>query len=408
MLISFKVANYRSFGEEQTLTFKAKTAPDAERLVLSPKRDCYKLQALYGPNAGGKTNWVRALAVFQLMVTDSSKDTTFEYGLPAEPFRLNSSGTAEPTSFEIEFIYQDCRYDYQMAFTREEIVKERLSAYPNGREQVWFVREAVENGSYDWCFGRYFKGDKRLLKQVTRKDALFLSTAVQFNCEPLRPVFEWIRHHLVILSGAQLSKETTLKWLSEHPERKGDVVNLVRQADPTIVDLDIRQRLLNLQVFLSYSVEAAAEESENSRRELYFRHASGAEMPWYQESTGTLGLFGLASLWLSAEREEVTLVVDDLDAHWHPLLFKRLLKKIAANRVQSQLLFTTHNTAYLSDAALLSHEQIWLVERDSETHQSRLFSLRNVRLQRAKETENIEAMYLDGCYGAIPLAERKK
>ena len=406
MLISFKVANYRSFGEEQMLTFRAKTSPDVERLVvLSPRENCYKLQALYGPNAGGKTNWIRALAVFQLIVIDSSKDTTFEYGLPAEPFRLNSSETAEPTSFEIEFVYQGCRYDYQMAFTREKIVKECLSAYPKGRGQILFVRKAEGSGDGDWYFGRCFKGDKRLLKQVTRKDALFLSTAVQFNYELLRPVFEWIRRHLVILSGTKISKEATVKWLSEHPECKENVVNFVRQADPTIVDLDIRRRLLNLQVFRSDSAEATTEESEDSRRELYFRHASGAEMPWYQESVGTLDVFGLASLWLSAEREEVTLVADDLDAHWHPLLFKRLLKKIVANRAQSQLLFTTHNTAYLSDAALLSREQTWLVERDSETHQSRLFSLRNVRLHWAKETENREAMYLNGCYGAVPLVE---
>ena len=128
-------------------------------------------------------------------------------------------------------------------------------------------------------------------------------------------------------------------------------------------------------------------------------------MPWHQEAMGTLKLFEFASLWQVAEREERVLLADDWDAQLHPLLAEHLLKKFTANRSGSQLLFTTHNTTYLSRPDILSREQIWLVERHPETLQSELYSLSDFHPLPRKEDENFEAMYLDGRYGAVPTVE---
>ena len=81
MLIQFRVANFRSFRDEQVLSMVAGPGsehrdthtfvtqiPEAKRLLASA--------ALYGPNAAGKTNLLKAMQCMQSIVINSAAAAT--------------------------------------------------------------------------------------------------------------------------------------------------------------------------------------------------------------------------------------------------------------------------------------------------------------------------------------------
>ena len=83
------------------------------------------------------------------------------------------------------------RYQYGFVATDDRFIEEWLYAWPNGKKQVWFERE--EN---NFEFGEKLKGENRLIAEVTRPNALFLSSAVQMKHQQLSPIFSWFSAHL--------------------------------------------------------------------------------------------------------------------------------------------------------------------------------------------------------------------
>ena len=63
----------------------------------------------------------------------------------------------------------------------------------------------------NWYFGSKFTGRRQLWQEATRKNALFLSTAIQLNNEQLKPVFNWFQEKLiVILPGEAINLKFTV------------------------------------------------------------------------------------------------------------------------------------------------------------------------------------------------------
>lgn len=102
----------------------------------------------------------------------------------------------------------------------------------------------------------------------------------------------------------------------------------------------------------------------------------------------------------SALEEGKTLCIDELDSSLHTLLSRaiiRLFMDPKTNPKGAQLLFTTHDTNLLS-TDVLRRDQVWLTEKDQggATHSYPLSDFKT------KPTDDIEAGYLAGRFGAIP------
>ncbi|MCR9865038.1 AAA family ATPase, partial [Vibrio parahaemolyticus] len=120
------------------------------------------------------------------------------------------------------------------------------------------------------------------------------------------------------------------------------------------------------------------------------------------ESDGTKRLFNFAGPWLDALKDGLVLVVDELNTNLHPLLVRYLIgffhsKKTNPNN--AQLVFTTHETSTLSQE-VFRRDQIWFVEKDIKGRSS-LYSLSDFKVK--KKRDNLEAKYLSGLYGALPM-----
>lgn len=120
-----------------------------------------------------------------------------------------------------------------------------------------------------------------------------------------------------------------------------------------------------------------------------------------EESDGTNSYFKLIGIVKEVLDEGTPLVVDELDAHLHPLLTKHLVSlfnSVEFNPNGAQLIFTSHNTNLL-DLDVLRRDQIWFTEKDEPTAATNLFSLQSFSIR--KDTK-LEKGYLIGRYGAIP------
>jgi len=196
MLIEFSVANFRSLHERQTFSLAkaaGKELVDTNTFETEAFNSFELLRSavVYGANASGKSNFIRALHTMKEIVVGSATGQRGDR-LPVVPFRLSKASAHEPSEFEATFIIDNVRYQYGFSATTERIHEEWLLAYPMGRPQRWIDRAwNAKTQSYDWALGDKLIGEKQkqLWQKSTRDNALFLSTAVQLNRDQLQPVY---------------------------------------------------------------------------------------------------------------------------------------------------------------------------------------------------------------------------
>ena len=111
MLVEFSVENYRSIQEKQTLSM---VAAEEETMLMDsntfpmPNSSDLRLvisSVIYGPNASGKSNFLKAMHKLRSLVINSASrmQTGDKFGI--EPFILNSETAKKPSSFEVIFIH---------------------------------------------------------------------------------------------------------------------------------------------------------------------------------------------------------------------------------------------------------------------------------------------------------------
>jgi AAA15 family ATPase/GTPase len=415
MLVEFRVKNFRSLRDEQVLSLvasKDKTLQGTHTLATGIKAapNLLRSAAIYGANASGKSNIIKALQYMRGVVTESA--TVVQPGQPfaVQPFRLDAKSAGQPTEFEITFILDGVRYQYGFSMTQQRIVSEHLLVYKAFKPQRWFERRFDDEASRDvYVFGPGFKGPKSLWEGATRPNALFLSMAVQLNSEVLRPVFDWFANGLVIFNEqALLSPQMSIEMLKQAEGRKL-ICDFLSAADTSIADIEVVTRKVPVQAahfdMVAGKTEVRSEEMEENQ--LLFSHITEhgkAVFNFMDESNGTRNLLLLVGPVLDILRKGLTLVIDELDTSLHTLLVRELVQlfhRLEANIGGAQLIFTTHDTALLDAPDLFRRDQIWFVEKDND-QASALVSLSEFS---PRKNEALERGYLMGRYGAVPFLD---
>ncbi|MEW8333915.1 MAG: ATP-binding protein [Candidatus Thiodiazotropha sp.] len=418
MLIEFSVANYRSICDTQSLSLVAaqgrerKTENSFDSGVSSTPR-LLRSAVMYGPNAAGKSNLVRALHFIRKFVQGSASTQRGEE-IDVTPFKLAAENQSAPSEFEILFIEDGMRYQYGFSTTAERIDEEWLFAYPSSRAQRWFARRFDEKkNDYEWYFGPSFKGQKKLLEEATRSNALFLSTAVQLNNEQLRPVFDWFEKRLVVVPSRgefpiEYEHYTAQRCRDEQDRRA--VLRFLQEADLGIDGLNIKTSKIT-------NDDLPSELPDQLRRDLigkekisigflHEQNESGEMIPFGmpEESDGTHNMFALAGPWLDVLEKGMVMVMDELDTSLHPKLVRYLVELMhgaESNPNNAQLIFTTHDVTL--QEGVFRRDQIWFVEKD-KNRSTHLYPLTDFS---PRKGEAIERGYLRGRYGALPHPHRK-
>lgn len=412
MLVEFRVKNFRSLRDEQVLSLVAspdKTLLETHAQPTGQKAAPHLLRSavVYGANASGKSNLVKALQYMRGVVLESAAMQPGQAYDRLRPFRLDAASAGQPTGFEVTFIHEGIRYQYGFTMTAERITSEHLLVYKAFKPQRWFDRrfDAV-SGKDVYDFGPGLKGAKNLWEGATRPNALFLSMAVQLNSELLRPVFDWFASRLVVFNElSPLSPDFSVQMLKQEAERKA-IRDFLQAADMSITDIEVQTRQT---VVHSIRFDLATGKREEGPREqlmdeVKFHHVTEkgqATFDLLDESSGTRNLLFLAGPILDILAKGLTLVVDELDTSLHTLLVQslvRLFHRPEINTGGAQLVFTTHDTSLLDAYGLFRRDQVWFVEKKPDQRSS-LFSLLEFS---PRKNEALERGYLQGRYGALP------
>lgn len=413
MLVEFRTQNFRSLREEQVLSLVAspdKSLLDTHALDTGLKAAPHVLKSavVYGANASGKSNLIKALQYMRDVVLMSATLQPGQAFARLQPFRLDAVSASQPTAFEVTFILDGVRYQYGFAMNAQRIVSEQLLVYKAFKPQRWFERHFdAESGKDVYEFGPGLKGSKTLWEGATRPNALFLSMAVQLNSEALRPVYDWFAHRLVILNEhAPLSPQFSLEMLKLEAQRKA-IGEFLRAADISIADVEVatKQATVHSIRFDLATGKREEETGEQTVDEVRFHHLTEhgqAVFDLADESSGTRNLLFLAGPVLDILSNGQTLVVDELDTSLHTLLVQalvRLFHRPEANTGGAQLVFTTHDTSLLDAYGLFRRDQVWFVEKRPDQSSS-LYPLLDFS---PRKNEALERGYLQGRYGALPL-----
>ncbi len=405
MLIEFSVSNFRSFRERQTLSMVAAARLKKRENVLSPMLDgekfpdLLKVAAVYGPNASGKSNLLKAMDVIATLTSA----TPAPAAIPVAPFRFDPALAAEPSRFEINFIHRGLRYQFELAVTPARIVGERLTAYPKGKDCLLYERSHVDGAGDTYAMGATLEGGAslhRIWQRLTGPASLFLAQAAMHSseaCVQLRHPHEWLSRGMVVLDrGMAGPARAAQRELVRTPALGDQLAAFLREVDVPVSTIRTGEPVTSPAESLRMQARSPAWTAFTHRSAI-----GAADFDFGEQSQGTKNLMGFWFYWnamaTGAGGFDVV-AVDELDRSLHPEIVAALIKKCLARNEIGQLIFTTHDT-HLMGQGQLRRDQLWITERDMHG----ATQLRSVHEFEGRESEDVQKRYFEGRYRGLPL-----
>jgi AAA15 family ATPase/GTPase len=415
MILEFKMKNYRSYRDEVVFTMEAEASKQKPQniteLELSSQQNSLrtlKTAIIYGANASGKTNVIRALYFLLEYILEKPKIN--ERISLYDPYLFDKSFQQEPVEFELTFIGPaSFRYIYKLKINATEVLEEELSYYPGIRPALLFKREPF-NPDKTIQAGKL--GSSRNNREITIfKNQLLLSKFGDDEPdELLSEVFLHFKNYFVMNAVSPMMMDDILsrvnKDVSENKILKLKLERLIREADTKIAGIFLEEKSSeNKNVELS---DRRSSKADNYNlfgvHEMY--HSDHKTDETYrlnirQESRGTRTFYILGGKILSTLQYGGTLIVDELDTSLHPFITRmivRLFQSEKTNPKGAQLIFTTHDVSLL-DRDLVRKDQIWFAQK-SEMGTTDLYSLQD--FEGLREDTPFEKWYMAGKFGGLP------
>jgi AAA15 family ATPase/GTPase len=217
----------------------------------------------------------------------------------------------------------------------------------------------------------------------------------QFNGPIAQSILAWFRK-LGVISG--LSDEGYRNFTIESIQDDtlmDDIISFVKRMDVGISDIEVREEEIGSVYFAPIVTTSHKKYGGDGAfvSETFFDLDAN-------ESEGTKKLFYLSGPLLYTLQNGRMLVIDELDARFHPLITSFIIKLFnskTANPHNAQLIFATHDTKFLSNK-VFRRDQIWFTEKDRHGTTD-LYSLAEIKV---RNDASFEKDYIAGKYGAIP------
>lgn len=423
MFLKFTIKNFLSFKNETVINMladKDKQFLNSNTFKLDDDNNVLKSVLIYGSNASGKSNLIRAISFFKYFIINSSKETQQKEEIPVDCFKLNEGTLKEPSLFEIVFLSKNIRYRYGFEITRKKIINEWLFASYSNKESKLFIREGEKID-----IGSKFKEGKDL-EDKTRENALFLSVVAQFNGTISKEILDWLSGMHIILSGDRLVPPVTVNILENKfgIKKKKKLLNFLKFADFNIEDFKVASKEIknndffkNLPFTITFKedakkginkkkIEVFPIRNIKTKHKLYSENHKDFSFTEFdlerEESSGTKRFFDLAGPIIDTLVEGNILFIDEIESSMHPLLVFAIVKMINSkinNPKNAQFFFTTHNISILSKS-FLRRDQLLFLDKN-KYGETELFSLSDFK--GIRKDASYEKDYLMGKYGAVPI-----
>lgn len=422
MLISFSVGNWRSYRDRVSFSMIAGDEKEYEKRLPFLKEYGIRvlpITAIYGGNASGKSNFFKALHFVKKLVV---KGTQPETPINREYFRLNPEYIGKPSYFSAEIFANETIYEFSFSANNESILDEKLVEInaSDKTEKILYSRIKDQTN-----FNETLK-DIEFLNfafKATRNNQLFLTNSVFQNIEYFKPVYDWFRNTLDLISPNS-GFNNYEHFLNEDDPLSAAINKELESLDTGIVKLggedipsDDITALYGRQIG-EYLKEGEAiklsgdhmlirKDGEMINKKLVTHHKSSdgntIKFEMSDESDGSRRAIDLlpAFLGMAKRDSKKVYIIDELDRSLHVNLTKNLVDRYLSNctpESRSQLLFTTHDALLMSEE-LLRRDEMWLTERDDEGSSS-LYPVSDFK--DAKDDKDLSKSYLQGRMGGVP------
>lgn len=428
MIIRATFKNILSFYEETSISFIASKSSSNEKQVLrAQKRDDFsilKSGLIYGANASGKSNIIKAIEILKRIVLGNWPRNLIE------PFKLQDDSSA-PSKIELDFKYDQKYYNYGIVFNIQGISEEWLYEINLRTKKKIFTRQ--KNAPSPFSFGALKLDSEsqeflKFLGQGTSDKKSFLFEYHDRNgknVDAISNAYLWFRDILTIIFPDSKYQGLSFKFDGD-VQFKEEFKRYLKYFNTGIVDIS-REKTQRENVDIPKEIISSIEEVLNPGKKSFL---SSPEGDWYifecsskgnvdifkqktihedknknkhtfdmrEESDGSLRLLDFIPMLINLEKENSVFLIDEIDRSLHPQISNKIFSIFfsnLSNEKDSQLIATTHESNLL-DLKLIRQDEIWFVEKNPEGA-SHLISLAEY-----KPREDVKKGYLTGKYGAVP------
>ena len=360
-----------------------------ENIIIKHGERILKTTALYGANASGKTNLIKAFTSAIMMIRMSNNRQIVEKLMQMEPFAFDEENKNNPCEFEFVFIANENKYIYGFVADKDKVYEEYLYQYFSAKATRIFERTNCN----EYKFLQSDEGKLNTIREKNTDNKLFLATATTWNYDKTKDAYLWFAKNIDTYTGGSILNEFAIESFSndKNEELKKFTLKLLEEADIVIKDFtveieerDVDNNLLMLFKNLNMPTPVVSQKQKDVKiRMLHEIKDCNDDSKLYElnlinESSGTQILFSFA-----------------------PSLVEMIIKffhNSEINKGNAQLIFNTHDTNLLS-LEIFRRDQIWFAEKNPEKGATDLYPLDDFPV---RKTENIQKGYLNGRYGAMP------
>jgi len=413
MLLEFSVKNYLSFKDEVTLSLRGRegvTGHEGDSTFDVAGEPILKSAVIYGANASGKSNLIKAMQFMKHFVLNSAIGEQSEAEIDVDHFKLAIETAQQPSQFEITFVHEDRYYRYGFELNSKNISQEWLyQAKVDAEQETFLFHRKDQSVKFDESFAEakiFIDGQEEYQRlKLVRETALLLSVVAQFDGEISRKLMRWFKNEWNVLFA---SDDKDFKKNSEDKlkdtEFKEKILVFLKVADTGIEDI----RLVEKQFSVLESDKLRVRRVVTSHKIYDFDGKVIGNAEWFMdsnESEGTQKLFALSAPIIDALEHGKTLVIDELDSKLHPFMMTFILNLFHStekNPKNAQLVFNTHDVNLLSKR-FFRRDQIWFTEKN-EYGATELYSLADFKdlTDEGINNETFQNDYFQGRYGAVP------
>jgi len=403
MVLEIRISNFFSIKDEIVLDLRAANINSQKAKALKSnvfdinKTKVLKTIAIYGANASGKSNIIKAIRFCNAMIFQShlhNENTVFAF----KPFKFDGY-PEKPASYFIRFISNGIEYEYSFSLTQNRIITESLYYYPHGRIKKIFTRdERLGKTKKDkYTFGSVIPRPMDVAENTSDK-TLYISRASQMDREIAKEIFNYFNS--VFILGYKVRPVYILENLFN--ENKDILLQALQIADSDIVDIKIRKEKRQGKNF-SFNLttnQASLEDIEQEYLKITTFHKSSPQIPFdfeTEESDGTKKLFFVMLTILDVIKNNKILLIDEISESLHTIIVEYIISLFTKSK-NAQLIFTTHNTKLL-DLDKFRKDQIYFTDKNDEGA-TELYSLYD--FNEFRDTMDAEKAYLQGRFDAIP------
>lgn len=401
MIAEFKIRNFYSLRDEQTLSF-IPTNDDTSRDIYTEEVadgvSLLKIGCIYGSNASGKTNILKALDFFSQFMVNDGLNKGDEIGVV--PFLLDDVSDKERTQFEMSFYLNREKYKLNLVLDNKVIYEETLQVYSSVQPTLLYKRTYnPEKDATDIVFGGkvgLVKKSREAIEGNTFNKRTVIAAFGMSNVEKsrLNLVYDFFSQKIapIMYPQSSLMGFTKRRMTRDRDGRlKRFILHFLKASDFNISDIAIHEEEVSITPEMELVIKNTSAMPEKAKEEIlkkgtlhsdemfFVHHTSKGdkELDEELESRGTKRYMGLATILYDLLVHGVILPIDEIESSIHYELLSYFIKVFLVNSKRSgQLIISTHDINLL-DEDYIRRDVIWFTDKNDcgETQLIRLSTL---------------------------------